>query len=677
MKRRKLAARTIGLLTAAGALGLAVAALTLSAAGSAASNNLAPNPSLETGTATTPSCWLLGGYGNNSFNWVRSTDAHSGLYGETLTVSSISSGDRKLLTGFSSTCSAPAIPGHTFTISVWYKSTASAVIFAFTRRVGAAATSYNWWAQTSVPASSTWRQVSWVTPVVPSGIANLSAGMGLQRKGSVTMDDFSVVDNQGVSPSATSTTTPPVTTTTTASSATTTTTAATTTTTVSPPPTTTTTTTTTTSTTTDTTAPTSSIACNGGTCSSGYYGASVSVSLSATDNAGGSGVNTILYTTNGTAPTLTNGTAYTGAFTVASTSTVEYRAYDKAGNAEAVHTQTVQIDKSAPTVSLSVPATGTGTVALSANASDNVQVSKVDFVVDGTVKMTDTASPYTYSWNSASVSDGTHQISAVATDEAGNTQSTGNAAIAVTNTAPSSAGGIPSTPPPSDSSISDTLPSLTTGLPRSDASCADKVYLSTWEPITANTTANHSVPTSAVPWSDQGIPPSFTKWYGYRALVTGNYTGTTDEIIQWAACKWGVDPDLMRAVAVQESDWHMSSVGDYCGVDGEASYGLFQVKNKNCQGEGDWGGWPATANDTGLNADFYGAQLRACLDGYFQGWLYGGSTITQIISASGFDYAVWGCVGAWFSGDWYDSGAKNYISGVKQHLAARDWLTEH
>jgi hypothetical protein len=34
---------------------------------------------------------------------------------------------------------------------------------------------------------------------------------------------------------------------------------------------------------------------------------------------------------------------------------------------------------------------------------------------------------------------------------------------------------------------------------------------------------------------------------------------------------------------------------------------------------------------------------------------------------------LWGCIGSWFSGGWYDSGAQNYISGVKAHLANRDW----
>ena len=34
------------------------------------------------------------------------------------------------------------------------------------------------------------------------------------------------------------------------------------------------------------------------------------------------------------------------------------------------------------------------------------------------------------------------------------------------------------------------------------------------------------------------------------------WVGTTDEIFQWAACKWGVPDDLLRAVAVRESTWH-------------------------------------------------------------------------------------------------------------------------
>ena len=49
----------------------------------------------------------------------------------------------------------------------------------------------------------------------------------------------------------------------------------------------------------------------------------------------------------------------------------------------------------------------------------------------------------------------------------------------------------------------------------------------------------------------------------FRGRVDGNYTGTTDEILQWVACKWGIDPDVVRAQAAKESYWTMSTKGDY------------------------------------------------------------------------------------------------------------------
>jgi hypothetical protein len=216
-------------------------------------------------------------------------------------------------------------------------------------------------------------------------------------------------------------------------------------------------------------------------------------------------------------------------------------------------------------------------------------------------------------------------------------------------------------------------------LPQADSSCASQLTTSTWEPRLDNQTANHSVPSSAsvVSWSNAELGTHWAKWIAKRSLVTGNETGTTNQIIQWAACKWGMDEDLLRAVAVQESDWHESMVGDNCGTVGEASYGLFQIKNAYCSGSPAWGGYPYTAQYSALNADFYGAYLRSCVDGDFYdggSWLYGGQTIAQIIAAKGLDYAVWGCVGSWFSGSWYDSGGQNYSNSVKSHLANRDWL---
>ena len=121
----------------------------------------------------------------------------------------------------------------------------------------------------------------------------------------------------------------------------------------------------------DTTPPTSSIACNGSTCSSGWYTAPVSVSLSAVDS-GGSGVAVIRYTTDGSDPSLSS-SVYSAPFTVSSTTTVRYRAWDNAGNVEATKAQFIQTDTTAPQITLTSPVNGatvTGVVRLEATATD-------------------------------------------------------------------------------------------------------------------------------------------------------------------------------------------------------------------------------------------------------------------------------------------------------------------
>ncbi len=81
----------------------------------------------------------------------------------------------------------------------------------------------------------------------------------------------------------------------------------------------------------DRTPPTSSIACNGANCATWYTGPA-SVSLSAVDS--GTAVTAIRYTTDGTDPT-TASPLYTSPFTVSSTKTVKFRAWDNAGQRRA------------------------------------------------------------------------------------------------------------------------------------------------------------------------------------------------------------------------------------------------------------------------------------------------------------------------------------------------------
>ncbi len=95
-------------------------------------------------------------------------------------------------------------------------------------------------------------------------------------------------------------------------------------------------------------------------------------------------------------------------------------------------------DTTAPTVTLTSPAaaaTVAGTITLSATATDDVGVTSAWFTVDGsTIGAEDTAAPYQMSWNSSTVSNGTHAIRAFARDAAGNTAGSSTTTITVNNT---------------------------------------------------------------------------------------------------------------------------------------------------------------------------------------------------------------------------------------------------
>src|SRR5207245_2701363 len=81
-------------------------------------------------------------------------------------------------------------------------------------------------------------------------------------------------------------------------------------------------------------------------------------------------------------------------------------------------TLTTAADTTPPTVSISSPANGatvSGTITVTANASDNVGVASVQFLLDGAnLGSLDTASPYSVSWNTAAAINASHTVRAKA-----------------------------------------------------------------------------------------------------------------------------------------------------------------------------------------------------------------------------------------------------------------------
>jgi hypothetical protein len=234
------------------------------------------------------------------------------------------------------------------------------------------------------------------------------------------------------------------------------------------------------------------------------------------------------------------------------------------------------------------------------------------------------------------------------------------------------------------------------------------VHYSSWEPRPDNFKRNHTtVNAAAVAASFAGRPydDSWRNWNSWLLpRVNGQFTGTTDEIFQWAACKWGLPDDVLRAIAVRESTWyqyetypsgrcvlhfscgdihptstpdsntfcdHIATFGhdyqqDYSDGICPKTFGIvgvmsWQAPSWGLMANNQNGTFPFNRNSTAFAVDYVASYLRGC----YEGW------ITWLNTTPG---DLWGCVGSWYSGDWYSSAANLYISNVKKELNNYTWL---
>lgn len=190
----------------------------------------------------------------------------------------------------------------------------------------------------------------------------------------------------------------------------------------------------------------------------------------------------------------------------------------------------------------------------------------------------------------------------------------------------------------------------------SDAAAAARVQRSGWEPRPGNRAANTTTPSRAQLARFHARDGSWGRCEPLRRRVTGNFRGTTDEILQWAALKWGLAPDLLRAQAAQESWWRADTVGD-----GGQSIGLMQVKRTAHEGT-----MPMARNSSAFNVDYYAAYLR---------YVYSGCATWLRNVRAGARYRagdLWGSVGVWYSGRWYHRNSE-YLAKVRGYLARRVW----
>jgi hypothetical protein len=199
----------------------------------------------------------------------------------------------------------------------------------------------------------------------------------------------------------------------------------------------------------------------------------------------------------------------------------------------------------------------------------------------------------------------------------------------------------------------------------SDAACAAEVRPAA-ENRPVNAPYNHTAGASKT--MPAGAWVGATTWRElYYPRVDGAFTGTTDEILQWVSCKWGIDEDVTRARAYAESTWRQPFRGD-----AGHSVGILQVK---CMFDGDPHRYtyPQCAESTSYNADYASAFVRACYDDVFAegGWFTNGVPATPDDPLH--DRRLWACVGLWYSGTFL-IGDEAYIANVQQLYAMKPWL---
>jgi hypothetical protein len=225
-------------------------------------------------------------------------------------------------------------------------------------------------------------------------------------------------------------------------------------------------------------------------------------------------------------------------------------------------------------------------------------------------------------------------------------------------------GNPPAYPPPPPTS-SGTLPPGS-ALP-SDAQCAAAVHPAV-EVRPQNAAAN------ATGWTSAS-----TEW----PRATGSFTGTTDEMIQWVSCKWGIETDVVRAQAAKESWWKQSNLGDWgsdasrCapghGLNSDPvnhpglcpeSVGIMQVRTPSPQAA-----FQGALDSTSYNLDLAYAVWRGCYEGK-ETWL---NQVEHVGTYAAGD--MWGCVGRWFSGRWHTGPSETYIAAVKDYMNQKIWTT--
>jgi hypothetical protein len=345
--------------------------------------------------------------------------------------------------------------------------------------------------------------------------------------------------------------------------------------------------------------------------------------------------------------------------------------------------------------------------------------------VDGTSVLSASGN---FTWNSTTVANGAHTLM-VRVFQQGGTVPIGtayvstivkNSAATPTPAPPTPTPGLstptpgstptpaPPTPTPTPAPQHFSTLSSSASLP-TDAQCAAMIP-ATAENAPANTPFNQTLPTAAQlsAYAANGYTSTFQDDYTQYKRVDGQYSGSTDMIMRWAACKYGIEEDVVRAQGWIESGWQQGGAGDKRTSQAQCVQGSFAalwnttisepggstVSCPNCCYQSwslwqtkvyyEWMTWPQIMQSTAFAADYRYADQRACMDGAYTTYYASAGQQPNTYAADVANYksnpdatntdrVLWGCIGMHLSGSWYDSNAQTYISQAQNAMLTQPW----
>ncbi|MGW7195069.1 galactose oxidase-like domain-containing protein [Streptomyces chryseus] len=166
----------------------------LDATPASAAPNLIANPGLETLDAQGefPECFEKSGWGDNDYTYTVTDDAHSGARALRVDLTRRADGDRKAMM-LENACAPQVTEGHQYDLSLWYKSTSPDVAMTLFRHDKTAG--WVFWADlNTLPQSAAYARTEVRTPVIPPNTDQITWGAALYGVGSLTTDDYAMVD---------------------------------------------------------------------------------------------------------------------------------------------------------------------------------------------------------------------------------------------------------------------------------------------------------------------------------------------------------------------------------------------------------------------------------------------------------------------------------------------------